>query len=129
MMQSSISVQLRACDFDWSKYVNNSKYLQLIEQGRWDWAAINNLDIVHSHLVGAVSNMSIWYKRPIYWEPQKSVQVATGVKEIKRYSIVLIQKVLSEDEVYFEAEVTLALFNTETKAPEKLTEILGQVHG
>lgn len=122
---SIIVVQLRACDFDWSKYVNNSKYLQLLEQGRWSWAASNKIDIVHSHLIGVVSQMHIQYKVPILWEPLKDIYISTEAKKIKHYSLLLAQKIYDEDKVYAEADITLSLFNTIEKQPEKLAKIIG----
>ena len=124
--ESLLQLPLRAADFDWSKYMNNSKYLQIIEQGRWDWAEINGIDLVHSTLVGVVSNMNINYLVPIGWEPLKGVVVKTKLKEAKHYSIVLKQQIADTESstIYADATVTLCLFDTIRKKPVKISKAM-----
>lgn len=123
-IHSLINVQLRASDFDWSQYVNNSKYLQLLEQGRWHWAENNNLNLIDSKIIGVVSKMNINYLVPIAWNPVKTIFIETKIKVCKKFSIILNQKIIDETKVYADAEVTLTVFNLENKRLEKVSTII-----
>lgn len=124
LSNSYITLQLRANDFDWSKYMNNSNYFQLFEQGRWDWQNINNLNLVESELVGVVARMKIDYIKPIYWDPLKEVAVETSVEKQTQFSITLKQVLKDLSNVYCIAEIQLTLFNMQTKRPEKVKQVL-----
>lgn len=123
IIESEINIQLRANDFDWSKYINNSNYLQFFEQGRWDWESSNNLDLVDSKLVGVVSKMSIAYINPIYWSPLKEVIVKTELKKYTQFSITLQQTIRDNETIFCTADVQLVLFDTENKKPMKTNQL------
>lgn len=117
---------MRANDFDWSKYINNSNYLQFFEQGRWDWESSNNLDLVDSKLVGVVSKMSVVYINPIYWSPLREVIVKTELKKYTQFSITLQQTIRDNETIFCTADVQLVLFDTENKKPIKTNQLFRQ---
>ena len=119
---------MRANDFDWSRYVNNSNYLQFFEQGRWDWESTNSLDLVDSRLVGVVSKISIVYINPIYWNPLKEVIVKTVLKKYTKFSITLEQTIKDKDTIFCKADVQLVLFDTDTKRAVKLNKLFGDTY-
>lgn len=122
------TVPLRPNDFDWSRQLNNSVYLQLLETGRWSWALDNGIDLRESNIVGVVVRIEIDYLRPIFWNPISVLKVRTRVKNIERFSIYLHQSIEDENtNLIADAIVRLAMYdmNNRRVIPIDKDELMG----
>lgn len=112
-IENICTAPLRPNDFDWSRQLNNSVYLQMLEIGRWSWALGNGIDLRDSKLIGVVSRIEIDYLLPVFWNPIATLRVRTQVKNLERYSIFLNQSIEDEnDNLIAEAIVRLAIYDT-----------------
>jgi acyl-CoA thioesterase FadM len=109
-------VELRPNDFDWTGQLNNAIHAQLMEVGRWRWAAANDVDLRGSDLVAVVVSLRVDYLKPVAWDPVRHVAVRTGLAAATPYSFTLSQDIEHPDgTVYARGQVRLALVSRTTQ--------------
>ena len=110
-MQTKIKV--RGFHLDVYQHVNNARYLEFLEEARWDglensesfqWLTAHNIAFV-------VVNININYRRPAFMNEQ--LVVHTGVKSLSNRSAVIHQRITLDDmrTVVSEADITFVLFD------------------
>jgi thioesterase III len=96
-MTSCVEFIVRGYHLDFFGHVNNARYLEFLEDGRWDYYG----DVIESdyfkvnRLGFAVVNININYRRPATLGQRLVVE--TAVKSVGAKSITLIQKVFFKD--------------------------------
>ena len=113
-MIHTIEIKVRGYHLDLFGHVNNARYLEFLEEGRWS-AFEQGLDIQalkRKGLAFTVVNINISYRRPALLN--QVLRVETQVARCGRRSAVLRQTVINKetDELMAEAEVTFVLFDT-----------------
>jgi acyl-CoA thioesterase FadM len=109
-------VELRPNDFDWTGQLNNAVHAQLMEVGRWRWAAANDVDLRYGDLVAVVVSLRVDYLKPVAWDPVRHVAVRTGLAGATSYSFTLSQDIEHHDgTVYATGRVRLALVSRATQ--------------
>ncbi len=98
-------------------HVNNARYLEFLEEGRWAHLEERGLDPAFFETHGifpVVVRLSISYRRPA--SAGDVLEVTTGVASAGRRRIVIAQEVrfASSDTVCVEAEVSVVFLNEKT---------------
>ncbi|MCD4484492.1 acyl-CoA thioesterase [Chromobacterium vaccinii] len=106
-------IKVRGYHLDLFGHVNNARYLEFLEEARWNqFEEQGGLDwFLKSGLALAVVNINIDYRRPALMGEQLLIE--TGLKSIGNRSAVIHQRVLLEgaDTVVAEADVTFVVFD------------------
>lgn len=119
MMKSEIEIKVRGYHLDIFAHVNNARYVEFLEEGRW--AALEDSDIakkiINSGLAFVVVNINISYLKPA--RVNDLLVLRTDLKKIGNKSITLTQEIFqkksNEPEVkVVDAEVTFVLMDMKT---------------
>ena len=106
-------IKVRGYHLDLFGHVNNARYLEFLEEARWNqFEDEGNLALfLESGLALVVVNINIDYRHPATMGDQLLVE--TGVQSIGKRSAVIHQRVLLEgsDTVVAEADVTFVVFD------------------
>ncbi len=118
-MKSEIEIKVRGYHLDIFAHVNNARYVEFLEEGRW--AALEDSDIakkiINSGLAFVVVNINISYLKPA--RVNDLLVLRTDLKKIGNKSITLTQEIFqkksNEPEVkVVDAEVTFVLMDMKT---------------
>lgn len=116
----SIDIRVRGYHLDIYHHVNNSRYLEFLEEGRWDYfdrhAFVDLFE--RQNLAFVVANINISYRRPAY--NGERLRVTSKLDGLGNKSARMIQKVwlLENDqptELVAEAMVTFCLLDSKTQ--------------
>ena len=97
-MRHTIAIKVRGYHLDLFRHVNNARYLEFLEEGRWSFLeAANGLRLLEEQdAIFVVVNININYRRPAYMG--EILDVSTHIKKIGNRSCVLHQAItLQED--------------------------------
>ena len=124
------TIKVRGFHCDMFGHVNNARYLEFLEEARWEW--LNRLGpfefFEKRNLSFVVVNININYKRPSILNDELSVTVE--IKNIGNKSATVHQNItrISENKLVADADVTFAMVdNTTGKAIELDEEIRGKL--
>ncbi len=115
-MKSEIELIVRGYHLDVYAHVNNARYVEFLEEGRWasidDSKAVR--DLMKKGYAFTVVNINISYLAPAVLGDVLLLQ--TGVKEVGNKKIVLFQKMYKKSsmEAVVDAEVTFVMVDTGT---------------
>jgi thioesterase III len=102
-------------------HVNNARYLEFLEEARWD--ALESKNIISKlsarNLLFFVVNVNISFKKPVL--PLETIEVKTRLGESKRKTLSFLQSVYVEDKITTQAEVTFVLYDSTAKQAVTLT--------
>jgi acyl-CoA thioester hydrolase len=121
-MADPLRVKIYYEDTDAGGVVYYANYLRYMERARTEFLSKRGISVAGYHGEGlffVVAHVDIRYRSPA--RLGETIEVQTEVKELKRASITLGHRVLREDALLAEAEVTLALVDRERK-PVRLPE-------
>jgi len=125
----SVDIKVRGYHLDIYQHVNNARYLEFLEEARWDFVEQHDLLTLFGKekLAFVVVNINISYMRPALMG--QTLRVLSGIESIGNKSGVVEQKVmLIKDgevvETIAEAKVTFCLVDLKT---QKTTPISGNV--
>lgn len=96
-------------------HVNNARYLEFFEQGRWDFLQqFDELRIIDdNNLAFVVVNINVNFKKAIF--PHQTIFINTFLKDINNASALMEQMIYNEKkEICAKAEVTFVLVNKKT---------------
>ena len=118
-------ISVRGYHEDRFGHVNNARYLEFLEEGRWAHLEERGLGLTFFEEHGVfpvVVRLCISYRRP--GSAGDTVEVLTGVKNAGRRKVVIEQtiRLASTQEVCAEAEVTAVFLDSETSRPIALSE-------
>lgn len=126
----SINIKVRGYHLDIYRHVNNGRYLEFLEEGRWDY--FDRHQFVHLfesiQLGFVVANININYRRPAY--VNEVIQVQTRLQRIGNKSGEMQQQVwlLSDagqtDTLIADATITFCLMDEKT---QRAVEIKGEL--
>ena len=115
-----IDIKVRGYHLDLYKHVNNGRYLEFLEEGRWDYfdhfPFFKELDAFD--LAFVVANINISYRRPAF--AGETLRIITKMATIGNRSARMAQTVylLKDGEItdlVAEAEITFCLMNHNTQ--------------
>ncbi|TVQ90253.1 MAG: acyl-CoA thioesterase [Deltaproteobacteria bacterium] len=125
-MLSRLQHTVRSTEVDFLGHVNNAKYQEYLEWGRFGWirdAALTRDRFAHARIAPVVVHVSLDYKREAVLDDVLTIE--TALVKIGNRSLHFRQRVLREGgEVACDGKVVLALFNLETRQSSALPDEL-----
>lgn len=110
-------IVVRPTEIDVKGHVNNAKYIEYLQWGRWDWLdrkGFTNDRLSELHAVLVVANIDINYRREA--RQGESLVVSVAVEKIGEKSFVLNQTVKKSDgEIAADARVVMVAVDPETR--------------
>jgi thioesterase-3 len=111
-MSFSKDIVVRGFHCDAYGHVNNARYLEFLEEARWD--ALVEADVLKEFeargLQFFIVNIDINFRKPV--TPGMIIQVKTSLHECQRRTITFLQELYNGDQKTTEAKVTFVLFDT-----------------
>jgi thioesterase III len=128
-MQTRTLIKIRGYHLDLYGHVNNARYLEFLEEGRWDFLEqqVGIATFTGSDLGLAVVNININYRRGAY--VNQVIEVVTSLSRIGSKSAVMHQEVLLKgtDVRVADADVTFVVTDQQAKKTVPLQGELRQV--
>jgi thioesterase-3 len=113
-MKTTVKIKIRGYHIDHFQHVNNVRYLEFLEEGRWHYSEKNNLiSIFHQKGISHVTvNININYKRSAV--VGEILRIETSVIKKNRKSVTMLQQVFlnDTDTLIADAQVTNVFLNT-----------------
>jgi thioesterase-3 len=116
----SVDIKVRGYHLDIYHHVNNGRYLEFLEEGRWDYFERHTFfeSLGATNLAFVVANINISYRRPAY--AGETIRVLTKMDSIGNKSAKALQEVrLVKDgqatDVIADALVTYCLMDSNTQ--------------
>ena len=117
MRQTKTTIRVQGFHLDRYGHVNNARYLEFLEMGRWDFIRTYlDMDLMNKRKWGFfVTNINIDYKRSATLDDLLLVE--TQVKEIGQVKSVMFQQIFNQPngELVSVASITFAMMNLETQ--------------
>lgn len=127
-MSFTTTIKVRGFHEDRFGHVNNARYLEFLEEGRWDYLDVRGPKGGFPALgvFPVVAHLSISYRRPT--RAGDTVRVSTRVAEVGSRKIVMHQTIHQEngDKHCCEADITIVLVDASTGRPAVLNERIRQ---
>lgn len=115
-MKTLIEIKIRGYHIDQFNHVNNARYIEFLEEGRWDYSEKNNLiDVFHKKGISHVTvNTNINYRKSAF--VGQVLCVETDVLAKREKSITMQQNVFLKDSqtLIADAAVTNVFLNMKT---------------
>ena len=112
-MKTTVKIKIRGYHIDHFQHVNNARYLEFLEEGRWHYSEKNNLiSIFHQKGISHVTvNININYKRSAV--VGEILRIETSVIKKNRKSVTMLQQVFlnDTDTLIANAQVTNVFLN------------------
>jgi thioesterase-3 len=112
-MKTTVKIKIRGYHIDHFRHVNNARYLEFLEEGRWHYSEKNNLiSIFHQKGISHVTvNININYKRSAV--VGEILRIETSVIKKNRKSVTMLQQVFlnDTDTLIADAQVTNVFLN------------------
>lgn len=126
MPDSPIKIKVRGYHLDIYGHVNNARYLEFLEEARWNYFEQNNaLEVfAERQLAFVLVNININYRRPGL--PDDLLKIHTHIRRIGNKSCIVEQKIFLDGSniIIADATVTFALMDMNTN---KAIEIQGDI--
>lgn len=104
-MNGETTIRVRGFHTDSYGHVNNARYLEFIEEGRWAYFEQSGLLELFGNLQLVVVQINIRYRRSA--KTGDTLLVRTQIAELEAHKIILKQTILLNGKTATEAEVTL----------------------
>lgn len=112
-MKTTLKIKIRGYHIDHFQHVNNARYLEFLEEGRWHYSEKNNLiSIFHQKSIShATVNININYKRSAV--VGEILRIETSVIKKNGKSVTMLQQVFlnDTDTLIADAQVTTVFLN------------------
>jgi thioesterase-3 len=113
-------IKVRGYHLDVYQHVNNARYLEFLEEARWEW--LENLDAFHwmtqNNIAFIVVNININYRKPAVLGDK--LRIDSQMLQLNGKSGVLSQQVLLEPEGTVVADATLTFVCIDLKTQRAL---------
>ncbi len=113
-----IKIKIRGYHTDLYKHVNNARYLEFLEEARWQIVEeyMEITDFLHNELSLFVVNINISYRSPA--KANDVIVIKTGLDKISHKSAVFKQEIVntSTGKVCIEADITFVVADKTGKA-------------
>jgi len=120
-----IKIKIRGYHTDLYKHVNNARYLEFLEEGRWQIVEehMKITDFIQNELSFFVVNINISYRSPA--KINDVILIKTGLHKIGKKSAVFKQEIIntSTEKICIQAEVTFVIADKTGKAISLTGEI------
>ncbi|MFC2082538.1 acyl-CoA thioesterase [Candidatus Bipolaricaulota bacterium] len=127
-MEFITQLKVRGFHEDRFGHVNHARYLEFLEEGRWDYLDERGPQEGFPALgvFPVVVNLSVSYRRPT--SAGDTLRIATQVASVSSRKIVMHQTIHQKgtEKLCCEADVSLVLVNSETGRPAVLNEAIVQ---
>jgi len=125
-MLSRLSHTVRSTEVDFLGHVNNAKYQEYLEWGRFGWirdAGLTRDRFAHARVAPVVVHVSLDYRREAVLDDVLTIE--TALVEIGNRSLTFRQRVLREGgAVACDGRVVLAIFDLDTRQSAPIPEEL-----
>ncbi len=115
----SIRIKVRGYHLDMYQHVNNARYLEFLEEARWDFieSKINLKEWMKKGLGFVIANININYRKPASLNQVIEIQSQISELNVKRATIE--QKIYLEDSdtLVANADVTFVIVDVKTGKP------------
>lgn len=125
-------LKVRGFHCDMFGHVNNARYLEFLEEARWEWLnRITTFDFFEKHKMSfVVVNININYKRPSVLNDELMISVTLKNMGNKSASVHQVITRKSDQKIVADADVTFAMVdNTTGKAIELNDDIKKMLEG
>ena len=123
-MEFTTRIKVRGFHEDRFGHVNHARYLEFLEEGRWDYLDERGPQDGFPALgvFPVVVNLSISYRRPT--SAGDTLRITTRVADVSSRKIVMKQKIYQKatDKLCCEADISLVLVNSKTGRPAVLND-------
>ena len=124
-MKGKLQIKVRGYHLDMFSHVNNARYLEFLEEARWELiekSKINFHYYAERGLSLAVVNINIDYKYPAGFG--SILEIITETKKLGNRSITLNQKIFLEgtDTMVIDADVVFVIIDGKTEKAIELTD-------
>jgi thioesterase-3 len=115
-MTNTIDIKVRGYHLDLFGHVNNARYLEFLEEGRWSFfeAHLDLNELLKHGLAFVVVNININFRRPAFLHD--TIQVATRLDRTGKRSGIIEQGISAKEtgQPISDATVTFALVDTQS---------------
>ncbi|WP_191599976.1 acyl-CoA thioesterase [Marinomonas algicola] len=123
-MIHSTLIKVRGFHIDVFQHVNNARYLEFLEEGRWAFFDDfdSNIDLIQQGIAWAVVNINIDFKSEASFGDV--LEVRSQFSKLGKRSITMKQTIINSrtQDIVVEADVTYVCFSKELKAAIPLPE-------
>ncbi len=124
MKEGLTEIKVRGYHLDLYQHVNNARYLEFLEEARWELfeKTLRGEYLKNQGLAFIIVNININYRWPAALGD--TLQIKTQLKEIGQKSVVLLQQVFNKEtqKCLTDAEVTFVLVDGQTGKSIKLDQ-------
>jgi thioesterase III len=122
----AIELTVRGFHCDMFAHVNNARYLEFLEEARWDWINhISSMKYFQEHdLSFIVVSITIHYRHPAVLNDVLKITVETSEIGNRSARVKQVVSRIADGKIIAEAEVTFALINNTTGKPTTINEEL-----
>lgn len=117
-MISTLEIEVRSTELDALGHVNNAKYLEYLEWGRFHWVRENGIPLDFfgkSRLSTVLVNTNVNYRREAHLGDR--LRIRSWLAEMGRSSFRVGQEILNQrDERVADAMITSVMFDTQTRS-------------
>ena len=128
-MKTMVKIKIRGYHIDHFQHVNNARYLEFLEEGRWHYSEKNNLiSIFHQKGISHVTvNININYKRSAV--VGEVLRIETSVIRKNRKSVTMLQQVFlnNTDILIADAQVTNVFLHIKSGNVMRINEELNSL--
>ncbi|MCP5161598.1 MAG: YbgC/FadM family acyl-CoA thioesterase [Hahellaceae bacterium] len=122
-MKEVIKIKVRGYHLDIYGHVNNARYLEFLEEARWEYFERHNLleVVAEQKLAFVLVNININYRRPGF--PNDILEVHTHTRKVGQRSCIIEQEIFLEgsDVIVADAAITFVLMDMESNKAVDIT--------
>jgi thioesterase-3 len=114
-------IVIRGYHLDAYRHVNNARYLEFIEEARWQYLdKINQKELAKYDFSFIVVNININYRKSV--TVGDTINISTEIEKIGNTSMTFSQKITEEGTDYLvcDASVTFVILDNKTQQPHKI---------
>lgn len=117
-------IKIRGYHCDSYGHVNNARYLELLEEARWEFLepALEEKFFESRNLLFIVVNINISYKKSLLPDQDVIIDITNVVYNNKSMIVTQVIKDVKTEAICSSADVTFVLLNSKTGKPETISE-------
>jgi thioesterase-3 len=117
-------IKIRGYHCDSYGHVNNARYLELLEEARWEFLepALEEKFFESRNLLFIVVNINISYKKSLLPDQDVIINITNVVYNNKSMIVTQLIKDVKTEAICSSADVTFVLLNSKTGKPETISE-------
>lgn len=117
-------IKIRGYHCDSYGHVNNARYLELLEEARWEFLepALEEKFFESRNLLFIVVNINISYKKSLLPDQDVIIDITNVVYNNKSMIVTQLIKDVKTEAICSSADVTFVLLNSKTGKPETISE-------